>query len=190
MGEAALGEAVKADLTPPKPNRRKRLALRFAWLVVAVTLLSATYWFARPQQLRWWTSPVFVSSGNRVRLLLPHGWDISICGTVGGPDGLYQELYEIIPKDNRPSFLRRLFPDALSPPHLALEAGCEVDSRREHLSMLRVPNVQILNTYGRMPEKSIKAKRTNTWAKIYVMQPKGTRIGAFYSQICNSLTIE
>src|ERR1051326_6151807 len=44
MNEPALTEAVQADLPSPKPNRRRRTALRFAVLVVSVSVLGAGGW--------------------------------------------------------------------------------------------------------------------------------------------------
>jgi hypothetical protein len=76
MNEPTITEAVQTDLPSPKPNCRRRLALRFAVLVVAVSALGAAYWLMRPPELVWWRSPELGSSGRHVRLLLPAGWEL------------------------------------------------------------------------------------------------------------------
>jgi hypothetical protein len=74
MNQPALTEAVKTDLTSPKQNRRRRLALRFAVLVVAVSALGAAYWFTRPPELVWYISPTLDPKGTRLEFRLPRGW--------------------------------------------------------------------------------------------------------------------
>src|SRR5258708_6557055 len=63
-------------LTSPKPIRRKGLAMRFAALVVAVSVLGAAPCTARPSELVWWRSPVIGKTGHRLRILIPRGWRI------------------------------------------------------------------------------------------------------------------
>src|SRR5258708_7764904 len=75
MNEPALTEAVKTALPSPKPNRRRRLALRFAVLVVAVSVLGAAYSLTRPPELVWWRSPEIRKSGKHVYVLVPWGWE-------------------------------------------------------------------------------------------------------------------
>src|SRR5258708_19225276 len=54
-----------------KPNRRRRLALRFAVLVAAISALGAAYWFTRRPELVWWRSPEIDYSSRHVRILAP-----------------------------------------------------------------------------------------------------------------------
>src|SRR5437899_1451559 len=74
MNEPALTEAVKTDLPSPKPNRRRRIALRFAALVVAVSGLPVCC-----------TSfmPILPSLKPGDKLSLP-GYTITDLGTLGG----------------------------------------------------------------------------------------------------------
>src|SRR5690349_18639303 len=84
MNEPTHTEAVQTDLSSRPPSRRKRpygrpllgrLALRFAVLVAAVSVLGAAYWFTRPQELVWWRSPPWGKQGRHVRGLIPLGWE-------------------------------------------------------------------------------------------------------------------
>src|SRR5258708_22709059 len=65
-------------LLAPKPNRRKRLALRFALLIVAVSALGAAYSFTRPPELVWVKSNHIGASGRHVRILVPHGGELKL----------------------------------------------------------------------------------------------------------------
>src|SRR5258708_1965594 len=114
MNEPALTEAVKTDLPSRKPNRRRRLALRFAALVAAVSTLCAAYWFTRPPELVWWRSPPVAGSGKHVRILVPQGWTVqgSYNYDYKNPK-LSVKGYLISPVDNRPRILRRLIPMGL-----------------------------------------------------------------------------
>src|SRR5882724_4971573 len=109
MNKPALAEAVKADLPSPGPNRRKRFALRFAALAVAVAALGAAYWFTRPPELVWWRSPAFGKRGSRVRVLVPSGWELD----PRDESKAHTVEYEFLPKDSRPLLLRKLFPPQL-----------------------------------------------------------------------------
>jgi hypothetical protein len=111
MDGAALSEAVKSDLPSPKPNRRKRLALRFAVVVVAVAALGAAYWFTRPPELVWWRSPPLFGTGHKARLLIPGGWKINPKMTVTMTlNGERLNTFWLFPTDRRPRLLQRLFP--------------------------------------------------------------------------------
>src|SRR3989442_3477742 len=99
MNEPPHTEAVKTDLPSPKPNRRKRLALRFAVLVVAVSALGAAYWFTRPPELVWWTSPQ-LDEGIHFKILIPS----DMKEDSGNNDGVYW----FHGADRRPRFLQWL----------------------------------------------------------------------------------
>jgi hypothetical protein len=110
MNAQAHAEDVKTDLPSPKPNRRKRLALRFAALVVAVSALGAAYWFTRPPELVWWRSPEIGNSGRHVRLLIPNGWESEL-PLSKGEDFMeqWEAIYYFSPVDRRPKLLRHIF---------------------------------------------------------------------------------
>src|SRR5258708_31523978 len=60
-------------LSSPKPNRTKRLALRFA-ILMAVVALGGTYLLSPPPELIMWTSLPLGNTSKRVRVLVPNGW--------------------------------------------------------------------------------------------------------------------
>src|SRR5258706_4128855 len=122
MNEPALTEAVKTDLPSPKPNRRRRLVLRFAALVAAVSALGAAYWFTRPPELVWWRSPAFGANARHIRLLVPRGWVPENDPTVllfGEPSPDF--TFQLGPTDLRPEFLKRVFPVKAEKAYIAIE---------------------------------------------------------------------
>src|SRR5258707_4280831 len=110
MDEPALTQAVKTDLPSPKPIRRKRLVLRFAVLVAAVSALGASYWFTRPPELVWWRSPEIGKTGLRVRVLIPTNWHMNVPLISELRKGEGGANYSMSPVDARPRVIRLLFP--------------------------------------------------------------------------------
>src|SRR6266852_7895174 len=110
MKEPALTETVKTDLPSPKPNRRKRLALRFAVLVTAVSVVGAAYWFTRPPELVWWTTPPLGPLGkNRASVLIPRHWKPGpIIASAISEEKLC--AFTLRPVDDRPDMLKWLLP--------------------------------------------------------------------------------
>ena len=94
-------------LPSPKPNRRRRLALRIAVLDVAVSVLGAAYWFTRPPELVWWTSPPIDHARHHVKLLVPDGW---IVEPLSAEYLSLNHTYRMIPSDRRPQILRWFLP--------------------------------------------------------------------------------
>src|SRR5258706_15570769 len=93
------------SLPSPKPNRRKRLALRFVMVVVAESALGTVYWFTRPPELVWWRSPDIDNTGHHAVLLVPRGWKLEEPVDVGREtEGEWSALYTIpsVYADNRP----------------------------------------------------------------------------------------
>src|ERR1700747_1731796 len=112
MNEPAHTEAVQTDLPSPKPNRRRRLALRFAVLVVAISVLGAAYWFTRPPELVWWTSPPLGDSRLRAHMRTPIGWEEEPSNNaMKEPSGLWSTTWKLMPVDHTPALLKRFFPD-------------------------------------------------------------------------------
>src|SRR6266852_1420016 len=111
MKDTALIEAGQAGLPSFKPNRRKRIALRFAVLVTAVSVLGAAYWFTRPPELIWWRSAPIGKSGRHVKALIPSGWGIEEeSSSTIDLTGTSLLSYVAYPSDKRPAFLRRILP--------------------------------------------------------------------------------
>src|SRR5258708_40006643 len=190
MNEPALTEAVKAALRSPKQNRRKRLALRFAVVVVAVSVLGAAYWFTRPPELVWWRSPAISKTGLRVQVLIPQDWKLDSPGaTIKSGDMVV--FYKFFEADHAPRMLRWLLPKPTFE-----HASLDVTVGQLHWA----PNA----TYAPVPPNIRRVDRGITHsADRYVRTPnKQLEVGVTYSrtnlpafnrtyrQICNSLTIE
>src|SRR5258708_3349014 len=169
-------------LPSPKPKRQKRLALRFAVLVAAASVLGATYWFTRPSDLVWWRSPAFGKSGRHLRVLVPAGWQVDL--TLGG----YAPPYCLLgPVDGRPWILRRLLPAGEEPSYM-LTFFQETDPGQTRFK-------------GRVFKFVTAAKQWQAERRVEVGEGK-IRAGVTYvrtnrwafdrtqSKICNSLTIE
>src|ERR1051326_4943528 len=112
MNEPTHSEAATTDLPSSKSSRRKRLALRFAVLVAAVSVLGAAYWFTRPPELVWWRSPPIDKTGFHVCVLMPHNWTLDWVSSA--EQGLHRNPWDLdlvfVPCDRRPWFLKKLFP--------------------------------------------------------------------------------
>src|SRR5258708_33826912 len=109
MNEPAHTEDVITDVPPHRPNRRKRLALRFAALAVAVCVLGAAYWFTRPPELVWWRGPAIGKTGIRVQVLIPQDWKLDSPGaTIKSGDTV--AFYKFFEADHAPRMLRWLLP--------------------------------------------------------------------------------
>src|SRR2546427_8813403 len=106
MNEPALTEAVKTDLPSLKPSRGKRLALRFAALVAAVSGLGAAYWFTRPPELVWWRSPILDKSGRHVTVLIPNGWELDTPAYEWNDGSYWHSQMPFHFVDRTPHFLR------------------------------------------------------------------------------------
>src|SRR2546423_15612985 len=96
-------------LPSPKPSRRRRLALRFAVLVAAVSVLGAVYWFTRPPELIWWTSPEIGMTRLHLRMLIPNGWEVEPGWGKGVKlVALWVNSYELSASENEPRIVRWL----------------------------------------------------------------------------------
>jgi hypothetical protein len=183
MYKPTLTEAVQTDLSSPKPNRGKRLALRFAALVLAVSALGAAYWFTRPPELVWWRSEAIGKTGRHVHVLIPQGWSKQMEAFPAIRE--WQEWEFGAWEDRRPRFLRWLLPDA-----------------REHgeLSIIITPSRLLARVDSKIirldAASKLKANKAVTLADGQILEGvfyQRTNLPAFnrtYRQICNSLRIE
>ena len=192
MNEPAHTEAVKTDLPSPKPNRRKRLALRFAVLVAAISALGATYWFTRPPELVWWRSPAIRETNHYLRVLIPNGWKASwerVLDSAPGEDWLYTARFT--PVDSRPNWLNRMFP-VRSEDKALLAASFERDGTEKEFTYHEdgleervYDGTTVHNVRRRM-----QAGAPSLHAIVYYDRENLPAFNRTYRQICNSLTIE
>ena len=78
--------------------------------LAVIAAIAATYQLTRPPELVWWTSPAIRPRGRHVKVLIPNGWK-SRLGQIGqNTNGIAS--YRILPVENRPEFIRWLFPRA------------------------------------------------------------------------------
>lgn len=105
----------------PKPNRLKRTALRLAVPFAAASVLFAAYWFTRPPELVWWTSPQLCTdswskepiskNGPVVHVLIPNGWEAEGPVVSGSSSiGLVQNRFNFSEVDRRPWLLQTVLP--------------------------------------------------------------------------------
>lgn len=164
-------------LPSPEPNRRKRLALRFAALVAAVSVLGAAYWLTRPPELVWWRSPPLSNTGrNRISVLVPTGWDFTLSSYDGGSG-----WYEVEPVDQRPRLLSRLFPHAREKADIVVYINQTADELIVHSS----PDL-----IQRRRSRSVHSPDKRVYAFLIYTRSNLPAFNRTYRQICNSLTIE
>jgi hypothetical protein len=192
MDGAALSKAVKSDLPSPKPNRRKRLAMQLAVLVVAVSVLGTVYWFTRPPELVWWTSPPIGKTAHRVTVLVPQKWKLdSRLSTLDdqGPGGPAAD-FVLTPIDMTPGIMRWMFrADAeaasmtvmvnRSPPGLSGSFDWQTDVGTVEWRSGEHAAVRDVNSSHNKMVARITYLRTNLPA-----------FNRTYKRICNSLRIE
>jgi hypothetical protein len=173
-------------------SRSKRLALRFAVLVVAVSALGVAYSFTRPPELVWWTSPSIRETTRRLRVLIPNGWKASwerVLDSAPGGDWLYTARFT--PVDNRPTWLRRMFKVKLEDEAL-LAASFERNGTEKEFTYeadglrQRVFNGATVYTVVRRMQAGVPPLH----AIVYYGRENLPAFNRTYRQICNSLTIE
>src|SRR5258708_5635693 len=120
-------------LPSPKPNRRKRLALRFAVLVLAVSVLGAAYWFTRPPELVWWTSAEIGKTCCHVRALVPNDWKSN--APTGGFTSRGDYRFFFGPANRMPRWLRRIFRHDDEEARLTVYVGENDSLYRSHLRL-------------------------------------------------------
>jgi hypothetical protein len=191
MNELTLTEAVKTDLPFPKPNRGRRLALRFAALVVAVSVLGAAHWFTRPPELVWWRSPAIAKTGNHVRVLVPQGWKISGPIHAGWEThGDWGTYYTLAPTDQRSQIVRWILP------YNQELASIQINVIQSHREKPRIP--ELYNGIYRVdPEDGphrahqiLAFPNTKSWAGVIYERTNFRLFNQTFNQICNSLRIE
>jgi hypothetical protein len=186
MEETAVTGAVKTDLTYPKPNRRRRLVLQFAALVVAVSALGAAYWFTRPPELVWWRSPVHSDRGIRVRVLTPCGWRFEDLGS--SDDGMGMETqYVFTPVDERPAVLRWFLPQKCDNAQLTVFVTNGYKPGGEEV----YHDTQLYDYEGtNSARKDVLALSKSGKATVVYFNDNLSAFNRTYRQICNSLRIE
>jgi hypothetical protein len=188
MDEPALTEAVKTDLPSPRPNRRRRLALRFAAFVVAASALGATYWFTRPPELVWWRSPPIGSASRRVQVLIPNGWDGVRASRERWQRNNWTTQYAIFAVDRMPGFLRRIFPRKTEEASLEItviqNGTIAVSDYKSEIQRIDYPDSQYL------AKRDIYSGNEKIAVAIYYSRSELPAFNRTYRQICNSLRIE
>jgi hypothetical protein len=191
MNEPAITEALKTDVPSPKPNRRKRLALRFAVLVVAVSALGAAYWFTRPPELVLWTSPPIARSGRHISVLVPRGWKISKTVHEGlESHGEWGTYYSISASLQRPQILMWRLPFEQDQWSIQINV-MESHGKTPRFSEL-YNGVYRLDNEGRphRAHNQVAFPSVNSWAGVIYERSNLPAFNRTYRQICNSLTIE
>jgi hypothetical protein len=176
---------VQTDLPSPKPNRRKRLALRFAALVVALSALGAAYWFTRPPELVLWRSALVGNSGNRIRLLIPTGWKMSRGVSYERPVGRFTQ-FGAGPIDSRPYLIRRFIP-------ACVEEGDLLILICENLTRVKTSRSGPQNIEESVQDRTVSCSISDINGRItaylqYSREPR--QFNRTYRQICDSLAIE
>jgi hypothetical protein len=174
-------------LPSPKPNRRKRLALRFAVLVAAVSVLGAAYWFTRPPELVWWRSPEIGKTGRHVKMLIPGGWELNTAESdlslENGSEWMAD--YSILPRDKRPELLRRILPRALE------KAGLSIAVAHNVAGLHKGPDIATRQITGmQLADKYVIRKDANIWVSSTYYRSNPPAFNRTYRLICKSLRIE
>jgi hypothetical protein len=187
MDEPTHTEAMQTDLPSPKPNRRRRIALRFAVLVVAVSVLGAAYWFTRPPELVWWTSPAIAKTGRHVKMLIPDGWEVDTAESdlsLENGDGWMAD-YSISPRDKRPALLRSILPRMLE------KAGLTIAVAHNVAGLHKAPDIETHQIGGmQLADTYFMRKDANVWVSSTYFRTSLPAFNRTYRQICNSLRIE
>jgi hypothetical protein len=171
-------------LPSSEPNRRRRLALRFVVLVVAFSLLAAAYWFTRPPDLVWWTSPEIKGTKHRLKALIPSGWQRLALKT--DPPKVWAGSYDFEPVDNRPRFLRWIL------------------RQEKEDAMITIGVKEVAEMGGRMEDQIIRNDMqglatvfcsrdrpdSHLWAFAFLYRSNIPAFNRTYLRICNSLRIE
>jgi hypothetical protein len=177
-------------LPSPKPNRRKRLALRFAVIVAAVSALGAAYLVTRPDEFEWWTSPGIGNTGHHARVLIPQGWEVALYDTGQDPDGSWLSYYKILNLDQRPRFLRWI----LLQDREDADLGILLEETRNGQPLRGKRNVGLRRIdvpgHRRYAMRSVTFRDTRIRANVLYRRTNLTSFNRTYRQICNSLRIE
>ena len=174
-------------------KRRQVFALRFAVLVAATSVLWAAYWFTRPPELVWWSSPPIGGTGLRVHTLVRS--DMEETKPMGiKVEGLFQ-MHLWRPVDSRPKFLRRLLPkqqEKISMIQLIVEG--QNPQTRSHGSANGGRTVLSDSTIYGAPfhraERDIVRSGAGFQVRFYYCRSNGDAFRSNSQEICDSLKIE
>jgi hypothetical protein len=185
MNAPALTGAVKTDLPSPKPNRQKRLALRFTVLVAAVCALGAAYWFTRPPELVWWRSDTMRGFNHSVKLQVPNGWEVAAFMPAYDSEEMKRFGYVLmVAVDRRPELIRRLLPDKETECYLIVEA------HDFSFPPPSPPRPRILGPSEYCISKELVRTDLSMWVQLTYIRSDNAAFRRTYRQICNSLRIE
>lgn len=188
MDQPTHTEANQTDLPSPKPNRRRRLALRLAALVAAVSVLGAAYWFTRPPELVWWRSPPLGKTRIEVSALVPRGW--LLFPVVTRPPELGAGLNDFVftpGKDLRPRLLQRLFPIRTEDAYLDIAVCTAANWKDGAGANIPLPPEPATRNFK---QRLISQPARQTVVSISYARPDGPAFNRTYRQICDSLRIE
>jgi hypothetical protein len=177
-------------LPSPKPDRRKRLALRFAVLAAAASVLGAAHWFTRPPELVWCRRLPIRAANRTARVLVPQGWAIHLPLDTGyqSRDG-WTQTYYISPVDSRPGILRWILRFRFETAAVVIS----VQSRRRRSLHDDVGKATSRINQAGQPYKAARlVVRPDESVSAHIAYYR-TNLSAFkrtYRQICDSLTIE
>jgi hypothetical protein len=172
-----------------KPTRRKRVAVRFAALVVAVSALGAAYWFTRPPELVWWRSNEVGDPSIHAKLLIPQGWKALTLHTetAAGTKGWYA-IFEVRPLDQTPSMLRWLGFHMKEQAWLSVVVGRSSTGRWSQEPGNAVHRAD--NPGSHSAYQYFSTEHHNSFGMVTYSRSNLAAFNCTYRQICNSLRIE
>ncbi len=185
---------MKTDLPSPKPDRRKLLALRFAVLIVAASVLGAAYWFTRPPELVWWRSPQIGNSRRHFQILIPQGWVVNLPQDLEpATEDTWQANYWMCPDYDRRPTLVRLIMQTPNRRESAILRISVLNYRTQDPSWEEVTTDIIRSEHTRHrlgAERFVMLKNARIWLRVYYERTSLPAFNRTYRQISNSLRIE
>jgi hypothetical protein len=151
--------------------------------LAAIEAIAATIQLTRPPELVWWTSPAIGNTGNRIRVLVPRGWDDKV---ISAPSNGWRLDYWIGPVDHRPVPIRWLLPDS----HNREWAYLRIRSGETEANNERGARTQRIRREGLDADASVTATGVNLQAFLLYHRSDSYGFDHTVAPICNSLRIE
>jgi hypothetical protein len=177
-----------------RPTKRK--LLMFASTVAACAVLFAAYWFTRPPELVWWTSPEIANTGRHIRVKLPDGWELEEQKFLDVKTvpvyGLYVRI-SFCARDGRPKFLRRLFPlrtEKTAYMKVSVFAGGNSARYEGRKSPIETGIADDNTGEWHYAGITVNGDGENISADVHYARQNLSAFKRTYKQICDSLTIE